>query len=132
MEAGSLQNKMFRGMVLVGMTILLSGCAQKTIYSWGNYHQVAYNTMQQEGDPQQELTEMKEQAVKAEADGQKLPPGFHAQMGMLYAQVGNDQQMRAEFFSEKELFPESRPYMDFLLSDKKIKKETTEEEKDGK
>jgi hypothetical protein len=88
--------------------------------------------MQQEGDPQQELSEMKEQAARAEVDGRKLPPGFHAQMGMLYAQVGNDQQMRAEFLLEKELFPESRPYMDFLLSEKKIKKETTEGEADGK
>lgn len=133
MEAGNLLNKMLRGVVLLGgMAVLLSGCAQKTLYSWGNYHQVAYNIMQQEGDPQQELSEMKAQAARAEAEGRKLPPGFHAQMGMLYAQIGNDQQMRAEFLLEKELFPESWPYMDFLLSDKKIKPEITEEETDGK
>ena len=39
---------------------------------------------------------------------------------MLYASLGKDDQMVQQFQTEKQLFPESAAYMDFLL--KKAKK----------
>lgn len=48
------------------------------------------------------------------------PPGFHAHLGMLYAQQGQDDQALQALLTEKTLFPESTTYIDFLLA--KIKK----------
>ena len=44
--------------------------------------------------------------------------GFHAQLGMLYASVGKTGQATQAFEAEKALFPESSPYMDFLMKKK--------------
>ena len=63
------------------------------------------------------------QAQALEADLEKIrakngavPPGYHAQLGLLYSSIGKDDQMVREFETEKALFPESATYMDFLLN----------------
>ena len=45
--------------------------------------------------------------------------GLHAQLGLLYSQLGKDDQMVREFTTEKALFPESTTYMDFLMKNVK-------------
>lgn len=57
---------------------------------------------------------------KIRSSGKTPPPGYHAHLGMLYASLGKDDQMVQQFQTEKQLFPESAAYMDFLL--KKAKK----------
>src|SRR5690606_41312665 len=52
------------------------------------------------------------------ARGQTPAPGYHAHLGMLYAQIGRSDQVAQRFQTEAELFPESRPYMEFLLKRK--------------
>ena len=51
---------------------------------------------------------------KARAAVRTLPPGFHAHLGMLYADAGKLDQVRQQFETEKALYPESATYMDFL------------------
>ncbi|MDR2195708.1 MAG: DUF4810 domain-containing protein, partial [Gallionellaceae bacterium] len=48
-----------------------------------------------------------------------VPPGYHAHLGMLYMELGKDDQMIQEFQTEKALFPESAPYIDYLLGNLK-------------
>lgn len=45
-----------------------------------------------------------------------VPPGLHAHLGMLYGNTGHTDLAMAEFNTEKAAFPESAPFMDFLMS----------------
>lgn len=99
--------------------LLLAGCAQapKTLYHWDGYQGQLYQYFKSgEGtDPQAQLTALQAQAQKAQAEAAVLPPGFRAHVGLLYLQLGNLDQARIRFEEEKAVFPESAPYMDFLL-----------------
>lgn len=96
--------------------LLLAGCgaSQKPLYAWYHYEPELYAYMQGK-DPQQQLTVLEADEQKAQAKGLALPPGFHAHLGLLYAKLGQTAQAQTEFQQEKRLFPESAPYMDFVL-----------------
>jgi hypothetical protein len=99
--------------------LLLVGCAeQQTLYQWEGYQQQVYQYLQ--GGSKEEQVEVLEadlQKIKAK-DG-AVPPGYHAQLGLLYSSLGKEDQMIQQFQTEKALFPESATYMDFLLNNAK-------------
>lgn len=101
--------------------MLLTGCAapQKTLYQWGGYQPQVYQYLKGES-PDQQIAAMEKDLMLFSAKGGSAPPGFHAHLGMLYSVVGKPDQMVVQFEDEKKLFPESAPYMDFLLA--KVKK----------
>lgn len=105
------------GLALIAL--LLAGCVQapKTLYHWNGYQGQLYEYFKSgEGtDPQAQLTALQSQEQKAQTEGAALPPGFRAHVGLLYLQLGNLDQARIRFEEEKNVFPESTPYMDFLL-----------------
>ncbi len=97
---------------------LLTGCAANTskqLYHWEGYQQQVYEHFKNETGPQEQIAALEASLQKARAADRLPPPGFHAHLGMLYAQVGKADQVRQEFETEKTLFPESAPYMDFLM-----------------
>jgi len=51
-----------------------------------------------------------------------VPPGLYAHLGLLYSNIGDDAQARAYFDKEAATFPESRAYIELLLSRNKAKK----------
>ena len=53
---------------------------------------------------------------KAQSKGLALAPGFHAHLGMLYFESGNNSSGVEQFEIEKSLFPESSKYLDYLLA----------------
>lgn len=99
--------------------LALTACAnqQPTLYGWGNYQQEVYQYFKSDASksPEEQILAMQESAQKVSAKGQKLPPGFHAHLGLLYASTGKEDLAVAELENEKTLFPESAGYMDFLL-----------------
>lgn len=112
----------FRPSLLLVSGLLLSACAQtpKTLYNWEQYQGVVYQHMQ--GDDtgvEAQIDALEKNQQEASAKGQAVPPGFHAHLGMLYAQLGKDAQTREQFETEKRLFPESAPFMNFLMSNQK-------------
>ncbi|MBE8595659.1 DUF4810 domain-containing protein [Xenorhabdus sp. BG5] len=107
--------------ILLG-ALLLTGCvtAPKTLYEWGNYQPTLYEYYQQdETGPQEQLQALQKVVEQAKAKDKPVPPGLHAQMGLLYSKIGNIEKAFRQFEIEKNLFPESAPYMDFLLSKNK-------------
>lgn len=104
--------------------LILTGCAtrQPPLYGWGNYQQQVYQYLKEDGSKsnEEQLLALQESAQKSSSKGEKSPPGYHAHLGLLYANAGKDDMVVQEFETEKTLFPESTPYMDFLL--RKIKK----------
>ena len=96
---------------------LVSGCATapKTLYNWGSYQNQVYARFKSSSTPEQQIQEM-EKTLHAPKSGQPVAPGFHAHLGLLYGEVGRTNDMCDQFNSEKQLFPESATFMDFLLT----------------
>ncbi len=97
---------------------MLTGCMtqSKQLYSWGDYQQQVYAHLKSEGNNSTEqITALEEHIQKARSKGQQVPPGYHAHLGMLYADIGKDDQVVQELETEKTLYPESAAYMDMLL-----------------
>ncbi|WP_258002212.1 DUF4810 domain-containing protein [Burkholderia sp. WAC0059] len=98
--------------------MLLTGCAANSpppIYQWTGYQPAVYDYLNGAKAPQEQIDALEKALQEIRASGHTPPPGFHAQLGMLYASVGNETQAMQEFEVEKELFPESATYMDFLM-----------------
>ncbi|GKX44200.1 DUF4810 domain-containing protein [Pectobacterium carotovorum] len=108
--------------VLLLAAAVLAGCASapKTIYSWDKYQPALYDYYQQDKvSPEQQILSLNESIEKAKAANKPVPPGLYAQLGLLYANTGRDSEARQQFETEKAKFPESAPFMDFLLSKNK-------------
>ncbi|MBP0636719.1 DUF4810 domain-containing protein [Cupriavidus sp. AcVe19-6a] len=96
-------------------SILLAGCAgPQPMYQWEGYQAQVYEYFKGESREAQ-VTALEAGLQKIQAKGGAVPPGYHAQLGMLYLNLGKPDQMVSEFQTEKTLFPEATPYMDFLL-----------------
>lgn len=96
----------------------LSGCATQpsTLYHWGNYQPAVWSYFK--GDdkgPEAQQASMEKTLQEAQAKGKALPPGFQAHLGLLYLKMGHADKAQLAFQTEEAHFPESKPYMDFLL-----------------
>lgn len=95
---------------------LVSGCASKPqIYHWGDYESQLYARFSSNTNPEQQIEQM-EKILQTNRTNKPVPPGFHAHLGLLYGEQGNIGKMREQFSIEKQLFPESSAFMDFLLN----------------
>ena len=109
---------------LIGATALglalLSGCATppKTLYYWGNYQGEVYEYLKQPGggDIANQIEELELGALQAAATNRALPPGYHAQLGMLYYAQGNIDHAVEQLTLEKTAYPESAVFIDRLLA----------------
>ncbi len=100
--------------------LLLAGCASSTppLYQWTGYQPQVYEYFKGQKSPQEQIDALEKALQEIRGKGHTPPPGFHAHLGMLYASVGSEQQAEQELQAEKQLFPESSTYMDFLLKKK--------------
>ncbi|WP_068825295.1 DUF4810 domain-containing protein [Pseudomonas sp. BMS12] len=101
---------------------LLGGCVSQpqSLYHWNAYQDQVYAHFQGDNSsPQEQVAALEASLQEARAKDRPLPPGFHAHLGMLYAELGKADQVHQEFETEKALFPESAPYMDLLLNNAK-------------
>lgn len=106
-------------------TLALSGCANKTavppLYGWNGYEKNidTYFRGDREGlDTQAKL--MFDELDKMRAAGKTLPPGYQAHLGLLYGKQGDMGRFQMHLEAEKQQFPESESFIDFLL--RKFKK----------
>lgn len=98
----------------------LGGCATqpKTLYYWGDYQSEIYEYMQSAGggDIAKQTAALEAGYQKAKAENKALPPGYHAQLGLLYFNQGKVNLAAEQLELEKSEFPESATFMDRLLS----------------
>jgi len=122
MMSSILSPRMAAMMSLSASLLLTGGCAsQSSIYQWEAYQPQVYQYFQGKSKEAQ-IEKLESGLQKIQASNKAVPPGYHAQLGLLYGQTGNSNRMIQEFQTEKTLFPESAPYIDFLLK----KNKTTE------
>ena len=104
----------YLGIILCGC--LIGGCTTTPqLYHWGSYENQIYANLTATSSPETQIDAM-EKILQTHSTNKPLPPGFHAHLGLLYGQVGKIDQMREQFLIEKQLFPESTAFMDFLLN----------------
>lgn len=115
-------NKM-KKILLILLVSVVQGCAAKpAMYEWGRYEELIYKgyAAPDKASPEEHIRILEADYQVARSKNRALPPGYHAQLGVLYFQVGNLEQAEKSFATEKELFPESRQFMERLID--KIKK----------
>jgi len=87
------------------------------MYYWGSYQDQihgAYVTPEKYSNDSQ-IIKLEADVEKANAANKPVPPGFHAQLGYLYALTGKKDIAQVQFELEKEQYPESGTYMDLLM-----------------
>lgn len=106
-------------LTMASTALLLVACAQtqptNTIYYWGNFQRQQYETLNNAISPQEQIANMEQYFLEAQINNGQAAPGTHAHLGLLYAKVGNMAGAKTHFEKEKEIFPESTTYMNFLL-----------------
>ncbi|WP_153101255.1 DUF4810 domain-containing protein [Paraburkholderia hayleyella] len=102
------------GVLLAGLT----GCATRPpppLYQWDGYQPQVYEYFKAQTGSVEQIDALEQALQKIRAKGNRPPPGFEAHLGLLYASVGNDTKAMQAFEAEKESFPESSAYMNFLM-----------------
>lgn len=98
---------------------LLTGCAntkEPPLYGWRGYEKNldAYFRADKSGADEQ-LKAMQDDQKVLQAEGKALPPGYQAHMGLLHGRKGDLESFRNQLEAEKQQFPESAGFMDFLM-----------------
>lgn len=104
------------------LATLMVGCAapRQSLYSWNGYQAQVYNYLKNESPSAEEQILTLEKGVQQSASqALPLPPGYNAHLGLLYLNAGRTDQAIASWEEEKRRFPESKPYIDYLISNMK-------------
>ena len=106
---------------LPALGVLLVGCATPTLYSWGHYEELVYESYASPGkiSPQMQVEKLEEDYQKARAENKRVPPGFHAHLGYMYFQLGKFDQAQQQLETERAEFPESAVFVRRLLDNLK-------------
>jgi hypothetical protein len=109
-----------RVLTVVAVALLAAACATPAParYAWGSYEDVIYTAQAQPGTlpPAAQIEQLEKDRLAARAAQQRLPPGWHAQLGYLYYQLGRADIAREELLAEKTEFPEAATFVDRLLA----------------
>ena len=95
--------------------LVLSGCVTQPepLYRWGEYEQLIYTMYTQPGaaEPGLQVQKLQADIQRSEAEGKRVPPGVHAQLGYMQYMQGNEAAAVDQFAMERRLYPESDAFM---------------------
>lgn len=106
-------------LALVATLLALTGCANKApppLYGWNGYEKnldTYFRGNRESWDTQSKR--MEEDLQKMRAAGQATPPGYQAHLGLLHGKQGDLARFQQHLQAEKEQFPESETFVNFLL-----------------
>ena len=102
----------------------LTACATapSSLYSWNGYSNHVYSYLKNEASPEEQVLAMEKGVQEAGAKGRALPPGYYAHLGLMYLNSGRTDQALNAWAHEKASFPESAPYIDYLINNMKKNK----------
>ncbi|ASJ23597.1 DUF4810 domain-containing protein [Laribacter hongkongensis] len=104
-------------LMVIGLVLLVSGCASnnhQSLYQWGGYQTQVYDYFKG-GDKEKQVISLEKDLEKMRASNNPVPPGVHAHLGLLYADLGNDSKAAEHLDAEKVQYQESTTYIDMLL-----------------
>jgi hypothetical protein len=109
-------------LLIVTITIAtLAGCqSTKPLYHYGSYQDNVYEHFKNEDSAVTEQIEALEKTIR-DTNRNKLQvgPGIYAHLGFLYLQSGQRDTGLGYLQKEKQLYPESSQFIDFLLKNAK-------------
>jgi len=114
----------FTACALVLGSVALTGCKTppQPLYDWGPYQSMVYEQFKGTGNgPEAQISELEEHLNEAESAQHKLPPGYLAHLGYLHLMVGHNDKAANYWTLEKNAYPESATFMNFLI--KNLKKQ---------
>ncbi|WP_090141829.1 DUF4810 domain-containing protein [Limnohabitans sp. DM1] len=104
---------------LLALALSLGGCATQApppLYGWQGFEQHLDTYFREDGEsPDTQAKRMEDDLQKIRAAGQATPPGFMAHLGLLYGKQGDLARFQQHLEAEKQQFPESQNFVDFLL-----------------
>lgn len=105
---------------LLALALSLGGCANlkpaPPLYGWHGFEQNLDTYFRQDREsPDTQAKRMEDDLQKIRASGQATPPGFMAHLGLLYGKQGDMARFQQHLEAEKQQFPESQTFVDFLL-----------------
>ncbi len=102
--------------------VSLTGCAtNKNLYNWGSYEPQIYSYFK--GDsPEKQINELEAHLAEMNSNGSKPPPGFYAHLAMLYSKVGREAEVKNMFEMEKNIYPESKIFINNIVNGFGVKK----------
>ena len=110
---------------LLALALSLGGCANKAappLYGWHGFEKNLDTYFRQDREsPDTQAKRMEDDLQKIRAAGQATPPGFMAHLGLLYGKQGDLARFQQHLEAEKQQFPESQAFVDFLLRQYKPK-----------
>ena len=104
------------GTLVCALSLAACATGPKPLYQWGAYQAQVHEHFKGKTAPDAQIKALEEDLQALQKTGAKVPPGFHAHLGMLYASVGQPETARKALTAEKTLFPEGATYVDFLLA----------------
>lgn len=94
---------------------VLAGCATQPepLYRWGEYENLLYTMYTRPGaaEPGLQVQKLSADIERTEAEGKRVPPGVHAQLGYMQYMRGNANEAAEQFAIERRLYPESAAFM---------------------
>jgi hypothetical protein len=99
--------------------LALTGCANKApppLYGWDGYEKNLDTYFR--GDRESldtQAKQMEDNLRKIRSAGQATPPGYQAHLGLLHGKQGDLARFQQQLQAEKEQFPESETFVNFLL-----------------
>lgn len=101
--------------IVLGLTACVT--PPKPMYQWAGYQEAVFEYLKTDGaNPGPQITLLEAQVQKNAATGDASPPGLHAHLALLYSKAGDDAKAVEYLQAERKLFPESGPYINFLLT----------------
>jgi len=100
--------------IAVLLVVLLSGCAQKSLYEWGSYSQDLLVYAKNPQASKDFAEKLRKNLQRAERVG-RVPPGMYAEMGYVMVEVGDDREAVTWFEKERAKWPESATLMSGLI-----------------
>ena len=106
-------------LALMVAMLALTGCANKApppLYGWNGYEKNLDTYFR--GDRESldtQAKQMEDNLRKIRSAGQATPPGFQAHLGLLHGKQGDLASFQQQLQAEKEQFPESETFVNFLL-----------------
>ena len=103
--------------ILVILTITLTSCGSKKLYSWHNYENSSYRYIKNQSDiSKQNLIESYNKVLNSQRGTRKtVPPGIYAERGYLLLRDGEIDEGIKYLEREMELYPESETFLSRIV-----------------
>lgn len=101
--------------ILIPSVIFFGGCAAPSMYQWGAYDRLLYDSYKYADKVDALRQGLEAQVTASELAKRRVAPGLYAEIGTLFLQAGDTKKAVAFYAREKDAWPESVPLMDALI-----------------